>query len=349
MNVYLLLFLYLIPFLPFLVAKVIKLFYRVKIRLSDNVENAIQYRSKIENLRYSIINITKKTTLVFLIAIVILYIAVCFISIIQGDFEWQGFLMVTYYLCCFIALRRWYVNRLESINHPISTITAKDFLEKDEDFVLFLRGFKEDRYNLREPGKNDFNELLFSKTVNDRLHLPMYAIGMSKEVDSPYGATRIYVDDDNWQRDILTMIYRAKKIFVLVSGSKSCIWEIEQLTAHLDKVIFIVNRIEGYNEAIKKSPVTLAVNFPAGFKGKHFFFKYEGTPVPYSNTTIDYAKIAMDESDYLDLVTRIKEEEDCMLKERKKKQIIFEKHLTPAALILMVIFLFAIIYYGIVH
>lgn len=116
--------------------------------------------------------------------------------------------------------------------------------------VLYLRAFEKDsyRYSKQEyPQKGIFKEkILFDILRNKKLK--MYCVGMSKEVESPQGAERIYIDDVSWKEDVLTLMKSSRIILILISDRSSCIWEIEQSLSMLNKTIFIVDNLDKYNQ-----------------------------------------------------------------------------------------------------
>lgn len=144
---------------------------------------------------------------------------------------------------------------------PISIMTIKDL--RDEDFALYLRGFSSDsyeasmydriesmsdRFRLKKSKEKDVMELPFSehdfaKAV--KCFMPIYGVGMTKEIESPEGCKRIYLNDEDWQVGVKLLIEKAKMIFILINPSDSCIWEIlqsQQLA--LEKTVFFVDNID---------------------------------------------------------------------------------------------------------
>lgn len=94
-------------------------------------------------------------------------------------------------------------NKYQDIQGHVSVLSAKDFIEKHERFVLFLRGFESDVYNTKDIGKWDFSEDKLSRVINKGLGIPMCAVGMTKEADSPIGCERVYVEDSTWEDDVI--------------------------------------------------------------------------------------------------------------------------------------------------
>lgn len=155
---------------------------------------------------------------------------------------------------------------------PISGLTISDFLKKNKEYALFLRGFSHDSYDpqnvldkvdklnaakdLRKPSKKNvmmlpFSERDFCKAL--KKHIPVYSIGMTKELESPEGSKRIYLDDETWKQDVLMLINKAKYIFVLVNPSDSCIWEIRQCDSFAkNKTMYIIDDEDNFSLLTKK-------------------------------------------------------------------------------------------------
>ena len=148
-----------------------------------------------------------------------------------------------------------------SMSLPISGMTIDKL--KDKNFALYLRGFSSDSYDasmidklddirkrlkLIRRGKKDvmklpFSEHDFAKAVKQ--FMPIYSVGMTKEIESPEGSKRIYLNDENWQEGVELLIRKAKIVFILVNPSISCIWEIlkcQELA--IEKTIFFVDNTD---------------------------------------------------------------------------------------------------------
>ena len=107
----------------------------------------------------------------------------------------------------------------------ISTASKHDFLEQHNKYCLFLRGFEQDDYGhdpvVSEKTYDSFSEYEFTSLVMQ--NTPICAVGMTKEVNSPRGATRVYLNDDSWQNDVLELMEKSQAIYILVNDRKSCI------------------------------------------------------------------------------------------------------------------------------
>ena len=135
------------------------------------------------------------------------------------------------------------------IQGRVSTLSASEFLSANERFVLFLRGFESDAYRPEDIGKWDFSEDKLSKVVNLGLGIPMCAVGMTKEADSPLGGIRVYVDDETWEERVAELMSKAERIVFLVNDRDSCLWEIKEAYNFLGKCSFITNDLAKYQNA----------------------------------------------------------------------------------------------------
>ena len=158
-----------------------------------------------------------------------------------------------------------------SMSIPISSMTIDKFTS-DEDYALYLRGFESDSYDIgttisntaslfdfssltgisQKPNPNDLplSEELFCKNL--RRYYPIYSIGMTKELESPHGSKRIYVDDETWKEDVAFLIKNAKYVFIKIHNSDSCIWEILQCEKEAaEKTIYFIDTLYEYNTMLK--------------------------------------------------------------------------------------------------
>jgi hypothetical protein len=144
----------------------------------------------------------------------------------------------------------------ERILGRISLQNKATFLAEHPRFSLYLRGFAQDDYTpegkldrlaLKRKPLRHFSEYLFVKTLAQ--HSPVCAIGMTREIDTPIGAERIYVDDETWRNDVSELMEKSDSIFILINDSPSCVWEILASRNWLQKTVFIVNDIRKYQTA----------------------------------------------------------------------------------------------------
>lgn len=170
---------------------------------------------------------------------------------------------------------------------PLSGMTIDKL--KEENFALYLRGFSCDSYeasmynkldkwkrnlNFIKKRKKDvmnlpFSERDFAKAVKQ--YMPIYSVGMTKEIESPEGSKRIYLNDEDWQENVKLLIEKAKLVFILVNPSESCIWEIlKSQELAMEKTIFLVDNPD-YIDALKDK--VGYSNIPACIRctGKHTY------------------------------------------------------------------------------
>ena len=128
---------------------------------------------------------------------------------------------------------------------------------KDKGYVLYLRAFESDFYS-EDPKAHSFEGDLMK--AMERHGRNACAIGMTKELDAPYGVERVYVSDESWQSDVKELMQHAESIIVLVSDRQSCIWEIAQSADLLHKTCFIIDSESKY--ANVKNELQGAIQFP---------------------------------------------------------------------------------------
>lgn len=149
----------------------------------------------------------------------------------------------------------------------ISTSDLESFNYVNLKYSLFLRGFDNDDYRkidvLEDPKTENYDHLSeywFFKLLSKKYKLPIVSVGMTKELDSPLGTKRIYLDDTEWRTGVRTLMENADKIIILVNNRESCIWEIVQTANFLNKTIYIADNEEKYN--IAKAKVSEVLDLP---------------------------------------------------------------------------------------
>lgn len=115
---------------------------------------------------------------------------------------------------------------------------------KEKGYALYLRAFESDFYS-KNPKDFSFESNLV-KAIE--VHKDVCAIGMTKELDAPYGATRVYVSDESWKQDVKMLMQNADVIFILMNERQSCIWEIAQSADMLSKTCFIIDNESRYEK-----------------------------------------------------------------------------------------------------
>lgn len=225
-------------------------------------------------------------------------------------------------------------HRRDTESSPISFETRETYLIQNEDFVLYLRAFHNDKYTdesltdvmtpyiFKGPMPDDryifesFCEQFFIKEIEQ--FLPSCAIGMSREMDSPIGAARVYVDDATWKEDVYEMMSQATWIIMLLEDRESCLWEFEQSFIMRDKTFYIVDDKEVYMRIKEKNPTLALPDLPEyDFEYEHFFFRWVGDKyvfLPFENTIHDYRWFAQYVFGILDETETEKdaEEDECL-------------------------------------
>ncbi len=187
----------------------------------------------------------------------------------------------------------------------VSTYDRQSFLSKTPSFFLYLRGFNRDSYESEDRLKKKtdngrtlpkFSEYFFCKLLSRKG--PVCAIGMTKEMEAPIGAVRVYVDDSTWMKDVQEMMEKAQGIFILVNDSPSCIWEIEQGLEMLDKTVFIVDDIEKYEttRSVVSRSFPYSLKLPAINHGRDGLFVIRQTkgvlkPEMFDNSVEGYSQL----------------------------------------------------------
>lgn len=148
----------------------------------------------------------------------------------------------------------------------------------DSHFILYLRGFAYDNYSAteKELNKNVKDYITFSEghfMFILQQYLPVYTVGMTKELHSPLGAKRIYLNDNEWQNDIQDLIERATLVVILLNDSSSCILEIEKCVPYKNKTVFISDndyKLIGIRRELNRLHIH---TFPLGIKEKTIAYK----------------------------------------------------------------------------
>lgn len=158
---------------------------------------------------------------------------------------------------CFMYFK--FLKKWRRIQGNISTSDLQSFNYVNSKYSLFLRGFDNDDYRkideLENPKTEKYDRLSeywFFKLLSKKYNLPVVSVGMTKELDSPLGTKRIYLDDTEWRTGVRTLMENADKIIILVNDRESCIWEISQTATFLNKTIYIADNAEKYNIAREK-------------------------------------------------------------------------------------------------
>ena len=133
-----------------------------------------------------------------------------------------------------------------SVFNAVSLLTFNEFLKylrRNPNYFLYLRGFNTDNYTSVHEERS-FSEPLLSKHLSKIA--PLFAVGMTKELFTPNGAKRIYLDDDVWKEEVAYLMYYATRVFILVNKNDNCLWEIEQSLNMIEKIYYIVDDMDQY-------------------------------------------------------------------------------------------------------
>lgn len=181
------------------------------------------------------------------------------------------------------------------LNFPAYAIRPTQI--KDKHFVLYLRGFSRDNYSettedLQKTDKSDsFSEGRFIHLLKQ--YLPVYAVGMTKELEAPHGANRVYLNDSDWEQEVETLMNRATIIVILLNESDSCIWEIRQARKYKDKIVYICDNQDKLVNVRQKLNALREGGIPIGVKNNTATYidgKGSSVTIQISHTDKDYSK-----------------------------------------------------------
>lgn len=211
-----------------------------RIRNARNTETAIALRKQL--LR------NRKIVFTVFVALIILASVYAWIVLENYDASWE--ILIAPILA--IAILVYYLKtsgKYQEVQGNVSTQTASEFLAENERFALFLRGFESDVYDSEKAGKWDFSEDVLARVIRKGLGIPMCAVGMTKEADSPLGGQRVYVEDETWEKDVLELMQKAEIIIIRINDRKSCLWELIQAKAFIQKCVFVMDDLYKYHNA----------------------------------------------------------------------------------------------------
>lgn len=218
-------------FLGELIIKLIDTPFKKKIVNSTSVEESLSIRRRLKVVR----------RIVSFFLIVLMLIAVIAIGVMLGNADPGQDLGLVIAYAILVGWRE--------LRGNVQDSSLSDYLSKYSKFALYLRAFEADYYS-KNPREHSFESALCKLLKKKRVKV--CAIGMTKEVDAPLGATRIYLADESWQQGVRELIERAGLVFVLVSDRDSCVWEIMQSTEFLPKFCFFVDDFEKYGHVIEQ-------------------------------------------------------------------------------------------------
>lgn len=325
--------------LPIIIIRYASWYYKKLIARVKTV-SAVHYRELVEAQRDKIIKKTRKITNYIYVLIFIGSIIAFVVIWIRGELDWDNLWLFGVIVYDIFAFNHNYRIVLSNMQGNISHLTVNDLVLMNKPFALYLRGFNDDSYDNKFKEKK-FNELFFSEVVRENLRMNMYAVGMTKELDSPVGAERVYVDDECWKKEVSILMKKASRIYILVNNRESCVWEMQQVAPYIEKTVFIVNDKKHYKD-VKESLFPYIV-FPEmnDNKVKQFFFNSKMIAIPYSNSKWekDYISIALNPDELAIWNERITQEEKRTTKLEDIKNTKLEKVIYYVLIIIVVLFL----------
>ena len=217
--------------------------FKNRIKSSTSVEESLKARKRLRVFR----------SFWSLLLIAVFCVIIAFLTIINGNGQDLGRSIGM--IIGFAILEGW------SKLHGNVQANSKDgymYKHKKDGYMLYLRAFESDYYSTN-PKDYSFEGALV-KAIKKRQDTNVCAIGMTKELDAPYGAERVYVSDESWKGDVLELMQFAEKIFILMDDRQSCLWEIVQSANMLDKTCFIISTEEKYTHIRKE--LSTKINFP---------------------------------------------------------------------------------------
>ena len=271
-----------------LIVKTIEGNYASKIEQGVSVYTAINYRRTIRKIRI--------VTFMCCIAL-----AIVLQYYINSDLEpyqmpqafWPVFFMF------FIMMRK----NSDSPYGNFSYRSIDDVMNSQKEFLVFLRGFEKDIYTgkkrmLKKKKFKCFSEFHFFSCLRKHLNIEFYAEGMTKEIEAPFGADRVYLEDYSWRKDVKMMMDKSVCIIVEINDKPSCLWEIEQCDEYPRNPFFLITDIEKYKNVyrstIEKIPfagkgfphpdsVTTSLCFTFPSYGKKTEFTFENNIESYND------------------------------------------------------------------
>lgn len=267
--------------------------FKKRIKATSTTDEAMIVREKFKRHR-------KLFLIIFIVAFILFYSFLMVESILNdGRNIYSEIVRSVISLSIVILISYLQLRKHNRLVGNISTFTKDKYLESTTRFSLYLRSFEKDNYSKKlsasKPYYNErFSEYWFIEAL--RLRKATCAVGMTKETDSPLGATRIYLDDENWKTDVLELMEKADTIYILVDDRPSCLWEIEQTSSLLHKTTFIIDDASKYRNVKDATNSFSLPDIPLDFQKQHehFYIKYgkEGFVISlYENNIDGYSKM----------------------------------------------------------
>lgn len=232
----------------YIIVKIIELYYVSKIEQGVSAYIAINYRRIVRRIRI----------VIFLFCLVGAAVIQYFIN---SDLE-IGQMVNAFWPVTFMYVIMMRMNK----NSPYGNFSYQSIdnvMNSNKNFIVFLRGFEKDNYTakkklLKKKKFNDFSEFHFFECLRKLLDYEFYAVGMTKEIEAPFGADRVYLENYCWRKDVKMMMDKSAYIIVEINDKPSCVWEIEQCDIYPKKTFFLITDKEKYknvyNYIIQKRP-----------------------------------------------------------------------------------------------
>lgn len=254
---------------------------RVLIYLNVNSKMGVNSKktAKIRRIYYKIRLVLRIPVVVFsylIVSYLYIDIPVALLSLMFGGSygpKSPFYFIILLCLCTAIIFAIKYV--LSQMSRPINYETMDTFDDSYGEYVLYLRGMKYDNYSMNldnhitffsisklEKIKRFFRskkrkklESLDEKSLAEAwgIHYRIYTLGEPKELESPEGCTRIYVDPETerngircetWLDDVITLAEKAKYILICVHNSVNCRKEIKMCNEKFPpKIIYLIHDI----------------------------------------------------------------------------------------------------------
>lgn len=139
----------------------------------------------------------------------------------------------------------------------LAGMAARTAAEDPRPPVLYLRSFADDAVVENANVVEGFIQLTteeeqFAKVLT-RIG-PFIAIGDPREKLPILGATRLYVGDGDWKKNVEDLLRRARLVVVRLSATRGLLWELGQVIATIEpkRVLVFVPRVKNY-EALRRA------------------------------------------------------------------------------------------------
>ena len=131
----------------------------------------------------------------------------------------------------FVATIPIYYVILKQCLQPIYTYSS--VIDKLENYILYLRAFKDDVYSYNYYKEARLNE---NKIVKVFKHIfPVYTIGQPNKLLPSIGAKRIYIAEEEWKEGVKKLAEKAKIIILNISNTENFLWETEFCIKNIEK------------------------------------------------------------------------------------------------------------------